>query len=213
MATQTRRTLGVGRMKVVAILLAAGEGRRVGGPKALLRLGGETFLARAARLLTRPGVDVVLAVIGHEAERVQAEAGLPPEVVVLRHERWRDGMLSSFLAALDEAERGGADAVLLHPVDQPATDPATVDRVVAALRDGAIIAAPSFEGRRGRPGGFARAAWPALRACSPEHGARQVLHEHPEWITHVEGDRECVSGVNTPDEYAALVARFPTDGP
>jgi nicotine blue oxidoreductase len=194
-------------MKITAVLLAAGEGRRMGGPKALLRLRDETFLARAARLLARPGVDAVVAVLGHEATRVRAEGGLPDGVVVVENERYRDGMLGSVLAGLDEAERRGASAILLHVVDQPATDPATVDRVVAALRAGAMIAVPSFEGRRGRPAGFARATWPALRACSPERGARQVLHEHPVWITYVEGDRECVEGVNTPADYAALVAR------
>lgn len=197
-------------MKIVAVLLAAGEGRRMGGPKALLRLRGETFLAHAARLLARPGVDAVAAVLGHEAERVRAEGDPPAGLVVVENRRYRDGMLSSVLAGLDEAERRGADAILLHPVDQPATDPATVDRVVAALQAGAVIAVPSFEGRRGRPGGFTRAAWPALRACSPERGARQVLHEHPEWITHVEGDRDCVEGVNTPADHAALLGRGPS---
>ncbi len=192
---------------LVAILLAAGEGRRMGGPKALLRLEGETFLARAARLLARPGVARVIAVLGCQAERVLAHGGLPPEALPLVHADWRAGMLSSFLAGLDEAERLGAAAVLLHHVDHPATDPATVDRVIAALDAGATIAVPSFAGRRGRPAGFARGTFPALRACSPEQGARQVLREHPEWVTHVDGDRECVLGVNTPDEYAALLER------
>lgn len=192
-------------MKIVALLLAAGEGRRMGGPKALLRLHGETFLAHATRLLTRPGVDAVVAVLGHDAERVRAEVELPPGVVTIENPGYRDGMLSSVLTGLDEAEHRGADAILLHVVDQPATAPATVDRVIAALHAGAKIAVPSFDGRRGRPAGFARDTWPALRACSPERGARQVLHEHPQWITYVEGDRGAVEGVNTPDDYAALL--------
>lgn len=194
-------------MKIVAVLLAAGEGRRMGGPKALLRLRGETFLTHAAHLLRRPGVATVVAVLGCEAARVEGEAALPADVVVVHNARYREGMLGSALAGLGEAERLGADAILLHVVDQPATDSATVDRVVAALQAGAVIAAPSFEGRRGRPAGFARAAWPALRTCSPEEGARQVLREHPEWITYVAGDRDCVEGVNTPADYAALLAR------
>jgi nicotine blue oxidoreductase len=194
-------------MRIAAVLLAAGEGRRVGGPKALLRLGEATFLECAVRLLARPGVETVIAVLGCQAELVQAEVALPAPGAALVHAGWREGMLSSFLAGLDEAERLGAEAVLLHHVDHPATATATVDRVVAALQAGATIAAPTFEGRRGRPAGFAGTAWPALRACSPERGARQVLRDHPEWVTHVEGDRECVAGVNTPDDHAALLAR------
>src|SRR6266545_7612564 len=104
-------------MEIVAVLLAAGAGRRMGGPKALLRIGGESFLARAAHLLARPAVASVVAVLGHEAARVAAEAGTPAGVSLVENDRYEDGMLSSILRGLDEAERIGADAVLLHPVD------------------------------------------------------------------------------------------------
>ena len=67
-----------GAVRVLAIVLAAGEGRRMGGPKALLRLGETTFLAHACRLLARPGVASVVAVLGAEAERVRAEVERTP---------------------------------------------------------------------------------------------------------------------------------------
>jgi molybdenum cofactor cytidylyltransferase len=106
-----------------------------------------------------------------------------------------------------EAESRGAEAVLLHPVDHPLTAGDTVDRVVRALEDGALIAVPSHEQRRGHPGGFARAAWPALRAAPPEHGARAVLAAHPEWVVHVAGDPLCVVGIDTPADYERWVSR------
>lgn len=185
---------------LVAIVLAAGEGRRVGGPKALLRAGDESFLARVARLLARPGVDTVMAVTGHDAARVAAEAGLPPGMQVLVNARYREGMLSSLLCGLDAAEAAGAGAVLVHPVDHPLVEGETVDRVVAALAAGALIAVPSHGGRRGHPGGFARATWPALRAASAERGARAVLADHPEWVVHVPGGPDCLIGINTPED-------------
>src|SRR5882672_752201 len=80
-------------MRIHALILAAGRGARVGGPKALLRLDGETFLARVARLLRRPGIERVTAVLGHEADRVRREAGLPPEVAVILNARYGEGML------------------------------------------------------------------------------------------------------------------------
>ncbi len=146
-------------MRLYAILLAAGEGRRIGGPKALLRLGETSFLAHCARLLGRPGVEGVVSVLGAEAERVRSESGLDPDVLTLVNAGWREGgMLSSALAGLDAAIRLGADAVLLHPVDHPAVAPQTIDAVIAALLGGARIAVPSVVGRRGHPGGFGRAA-------------------------------------------------------
>jgi molybdenum cofactor cytidylyltransferase len=201
-----------GAREVVAVVLAAGEGRRMGGNKALLPLGEGTFLTRVAETLSRPGVASVLAVVGHDAERVAA--GLPPalplELVV--NGDYQQGMLSSVLRGLEEAEGRGADAVLFHLVDHPLLAPETVDRVVAALGDGARVAVPSFQGRRGHPVGFAACAWPALRAVPPERGARTVLAEHPDWVVHVAGDPGCVTGIDTPEDYARHTGRRLPDG-
>ena len=191
-------------MRIHAIILAAGRGARMGGPKALLALEGETFLARVARLLRRPGVDRVTAVVGHEADRVRREARLPPDVATIVNLRYADGMLTSILAGLDQAEAAGADAVLVHPVDHPLIDPVTVDAVIAALTKGATIAVPSHGGRRGHPAGFARGAWTALRAATPDEGARGVLARHPEWVEHVPAGEECLVGVNTAEDYERL---------
>jgi molybdenum cofactor cytidylyltransferase len=90
-------------------------------------------------------------------------------------------------------------------VDHPLVAPETVDRVLEALARGARNAVPSHAGRRGHPGGFARDAFPALRAAPPERGARAVLHDHPEWIVHVPGDPGCVAGIDTPEDYLRLV--------
>jgi CTP:molybdopterin cytidylyltransferase MocA len=195
-------------MRILAVVLAAGEGCRVGGPKALLRIQGQTFLRRTTSLLTRPGIDAVLAVLGCEAERVQAESGLAPDVEVVVNARWRDGMLGSILAGLDAAERRGAEAIMVHAVDHPFVQSETVDAVVAALGAGAWVAVPVFEGRRGHPAGFARPAWDALRQARPERGARGVLADHPDWVAHLPSGPGCVDEVNTPEDLARLADRL-----
>jgi CTP:molybdopterin cytidylyltransferase MocA len=197
-------------VRLFALILAAGEGRRMGGPKALLPAGERTFLAHAAALLDRPGVERVVAVLGHEAARVAALAGLPASVITVVNEGYRAGMLSSLLRGLAASEAAGATALLVHPVDHPLALPASVDRVIAALRDGATVAAPSWSGRRGHPTGFAAAAFPALRAADPQRGARVVLAEHPEWVAHVEGDPGCLVGLDTPAEYERAFGRPPS---
>jgi CTP:molybdopterin cytidylyltransferase MocA len=193
-------------MKIAAIVLAAGEGRRVGGAKALLSLEGSSFLALVCRGLSRPGVSVVVAVVGAEAERVRKNAGVPTGVEVVENERWRDGMLSSVWRGLDAAEEKGAEAVLLHPVDHPLVAPHTVDRVLAALDRGAFVAVPTHGRRRGHPGGFGREAVAALRSAPPDRGARAVLEAQPERVVHVEGDPGCVTGVNTSADYRRLLS-------
>jgi nicotine blue oxidoreductase len=196
-------------VRIVAVVLAAGEGRRMGGPKALLRIGDTTFLAHACALLARPTVASVVVVIGAEAERVRTEARLPDGVTVVVNDRWREGMLSSVWAGLDAAEALGAEAVLLHPVDHPLVAPATVDLVALALTQGAAIAVPSWEGRRGHPGGFARGLFPALRVAPPDRGARAVLGDHADRVVHVPGDPGCTAGIDTPDDLALWIGPPP----
>jgi len=192
-------------VKIVAIVLAAGEGRRMGGPKALLPIGDESFLAHACRALARPGVGAVVAVVGAGANQVRDESGVGGEVTVVANERWQEGMLSSVWRGLDAAEALGAEAVLLHPVDHPRIAPETIDRVVAALERGAFAAVPTHEGRRGHPGGFGQEALRALRVAPLDRGARAVLETHPERVVHVEGDAGCVVGVNTREQYRQLM--------
>ena len=176
----------------------------MGGPKALLPLGGTSLLAHACQLLARPGVAAVVAVIGAGADRVREQIRLPDNVTAVENERWAEGMLSSVWCGLDAAESLGAEAVLLHPVDHPLVSPETVDRVVAALDAGAFIAVPTHDGRRGHPGGFGPGALGALRAAPPGEGARAVLAAHPDRVVHVEGDAGCLVGVNTPEDYQRL---------
>jgi CTP:molybdopterin cytidylyltransferase MocA len=191
-------------MRVFAIVLAAGEGRRLGTPKALLPFGDTTFLHRACVVVSRPGVAGVVAVIGAEADRVR-EVALPSGVTVAENPGWRTGMLSSVLCGLAAAETRGAEAVLLHPVDHPFVAEETVDRVVKALEDGAFAAVPTHDGRRGHPGGFGREAFAALRAALPDRGARHVLAENPGQVVQVAGDPGCRRGVNTPADLEAAV--------
>ena len=201
-------------MRIVAVVLAAGEGRRLGGPKALLRFGDATFLAHSSGLFLRPGIAAVIAVLGYEAERVAVEARLPPAATTVINTRYREGMLGSVLRGLEAAEEAGAEAVLLHPVDHPLVDPATIDRVVAALEAGAVVAVPSHGDRRGHPGGFVRECWPALRAVPPERGARALIADRPQWVVHVPGDPGCVIGIDTPEDYARWIeGREPSGSP
>ena len=198
-----------GAVRVLAIVLAAGEGRRMGGPKALLRLDETTFLARVCRLLARPGLSSVIAVLGAEAERVRAEAGLPGDVKVVVNKRWPEGMLTSVWAGLDAADSAGADAALLHPVDNPFVEPATIDAVLAALAGGAEIAVPSHAGHRGHPAGFARATFSALRAAPIDRGARAVLARDPARVVHVPAGADCLVDLDRPEDLVRARSRLP----
>src|SRR5882672_8160490 len=92
--------------RVAGVLLAAGGGRRFGGPKALVRLAGRLFVERAASVLRDAGCAPVVVVLGASAERVRAEADLDG-LMVVENPDWESGMGGSLrvgLAALATSE-------------------------------------------------------------------------------------------------------------
>ena len=121
-------------------------------------------------------------------------------------------MLTSVWVGLDAAEALGAEAVLLHPVDNPFVAPATIDAVVAALAEGAAIAVPSHAGRRGHPAGFARSCWPALRAAPLDGGARTVLAALSDRVVHVPAGEDCLVDLDRPRDVIEARRRLPGRG-
>ncbi|MGH8890507.1 MAG: nucleotidyltransferase family protein, partial [Acidothermaceae bacterium] len=121
------------------LVLAAGAGRRFGGPKALVRFGDETLVERAARVLVAGGcrspVDVVLGM---------RLSGALPEIEELRiswNLSWREGISSSLRHGLTLLESDhDASAVVVMLVDQPGIQPEAVARLIDAHRQGAVVA-------------------------------------------------------------------------
>jgi CTP:molybdopterin cytidylyltransferase MocA len=185
------------------VILAAGAGRRMGGPKALVEWRGRSLLAHALVNCARPSIALRIAVLGCEAGRARRAAAADEAAVRWAvNPRWEDGMLSSVLCGLAAAESAAADAVLLYPVDHPVIEPETIDAVCAALAAGAELVVPVHAGRRGHPGGFGRARFAGLREAPPELGARAVLRAGS--VVEVAAGPGCLRGVDTPADLAAL---------
>jgi CTP:molybdopterin cytidylyltransferase MocA len=156
--------------RTAGLVLAAGEGRRFGGPKAPYVLEGERLVDRAVRVLREGGCDPVLVVLG-------AWVGDVPGAEVVRNDAWAEGMGSSLrcgLAALKaQAE---VDRVLVSLVDLPGLTPAAVRRL---LDVDAALAAAAYDGERGHPVLLARAHWAGVIATATgDRGARAYLAAH-----------------------------------
>jgi molybdenum cofactor cytidylyltransferase len=160
-------------MTVPVLLLAAGASRRLGRPKQLVRLGGESLLRRAARAALAGG-GPALVVLGARAEAMRAElAGLPVTVVV--NPDWREGMAASIRAGL-RALPEGAGAVLFLACDQPAVDGQLVNRLLELHgRHPDAVVACAYAGARGIPALFPARCFPALLALTGDRGARGLL--------------------------------------
>jgi molybdenum cofactor cytidylyltransferase len=141
-------------MKAVAIILAAGEARRMAHPKALIEHeGGRSFLQSLASTFGKAGCSV-MGVIGKDGEAVREQH---PTLMLVESPRWQDGPMSSIKAGMMAALEEGADVVLLHPVDMPAVRASTLKSLLKAMGDSDEGLRPEFEGAPGYPVVLSRA--------------------------------------------------------
>ncbi len=184
-----------------AIVLAAGESRRMGRPKALLPFRGGTFLSGIAETLGRRCSPVV-AVFGFDAERVMQSA--PSTVLCVENPDYAQGMLTSLQAGL-RALPETFDTVLFTLVDHPAVSFATVD---AVMRSGALIAIPRFENQRGHPVLIRRQIAAEFLREPATSKVRDVIDRHAAEIEYIEVDDPGISDdIDDPSLYEKLLAR------
>jgi CTP:molybdopterin cytidylyltransferase MocA len=187
---------------VAGILLAAGEGSRLGQPKALVEIGGQPLAARGAALLSDGGAAPVIVVTGATGVDLTG-------VIVVHNPRWRSGMGSSLAAGLATVP-DRCDAAVVALVDQPLVGPDAVRRLIAAWLAGASVAVATYGGAPRNPVLLGREHWAEVTSLAVgDAGARQFLRAHPELVTEVEcGDTGRPDDVDTRadlDRISALV--------
>lgn len=192
-------------MAVAGVLLAAGEGSRLGRPKALVELGGTLLAERGIDLLSRGGCAPVHVVIGAAADDVAARLS---GATLVRNPDWHTGMASSMRAGL--ASLTDADAAVIALVDQPLVTPDVVRRLLAAYRHGATAAVAAYGGRPRNPVLLRRELWAEVAdAAHDDVAARAYLRDHPEVVTEVEcGDIAEPADIDTRADLAALERRL-----
>jgi nicotine blue oxidoreductase len=183
--------------RVAGLVLAAGEGSRFGGPKALVELGGERLVDRAVRVLREGGCGPVYVVSGAVTVEV-------PGATTVDNDDWETGMASSLragLAALPES----ADAVVISLVDQPGIGADVVARLVRGLHEGHQLVVATYDGQPRNPVGVANALWAAVSAAAAgDEGVRVFIREHPDQVEAVEcADIADPTDIDTPEDLAS----------
>ncbi|HXA62509.1 MAG TPA: nucleotidyltransferase family protein [Streptosporangiaceae bacterium] len=183
---------------VAGLLLAAGEGRRFGRPKALVEFGGERLVDRGLRVLRSAGCSPVLVVTG--AASIEVIGG-----VVVPNAAWRSGMGSSLRAGL-AALPPSCPAVVVALVDQPRVSAEAVRRLIGAYESGARIAVATYRGRPRNPVLIATEHFEGVAAMAVgDTGARAFLRAHPDLVTEVPCDDVAApDDIDTPADLAAL---------
>ena len=170
------------RRRVAAVVLAAGESRRMGRNKLLLPWGDTTVLGQTVANATASGVTQVIVVVGHEGEAVTRAAGVPGVASILWNKDYAKGMLASVQAAVRHLPPT-IEAILVILGDQPMVEPVVFDALLTAYAASPLgFVAPSHHGQRGNPVLIDRRHFAELLTLPPEAAPRHLL---PVSYTHL----------------------------
>ncbi|PKB67593.1 MAG: hypothetical protein BZY81_04345 [SAR202 cluster bacterium Io17-Chloro-G4] len=195
-----------------AILLAAGESRRMGRSKALLDWQGTTLLDHQISALQKAGVDHVVVVLGYEPETLQPIITDRLGVAWTVNPDYAQGKTTSIKSGLKalgsgEPKADGLSAILILNVDQPRS-PETVREVLHRHREsGKLITIPTFNGKGGHPIALDPALLPELSAIVEENfGVKAVVQAHADSTNRTEmSTAEVLLDLNTPEDYQAAL--------
>jgi CTP:molybdopterin cytidylyltransferase MocA len=189
--------------KIIPIILAAGSSQALPFPKALAPFGRKTALEIAVENCSF--LDPSLVVLGSDADRILP--AVPRSAQVVTNRKWRDGQLSSLLAALENL---GSDAAsVIYPVDHALIKRNTVEQLVRAFRNRAPsqeIVMPRYKGTYGHPVIISAAVRPDFLTART---AREVIYRAPERIRVLNVSTSSIfEDFHTPESYAECLRKF-----
>jgi molybdenum cofactor cytidylyltransferase len=189
--------------RVVAIVLAAGKSSRMGSNKMLADFVGRPMVRATVENVVASGVDKVIVVTGHEAERVSAALG-GLQVAIIQNPDYADGLSTSLRIGVEAA--GQADAIIVCLGDMPRVSPNVIDRMIAAFNpvEHRSIVVPVYKGQFGNPVLWGSEHFVRLKGMSGDKGARSLIGEMKSEATEIAADEGVMMDADTPEALAAL---------
>jgi molybdenum cofactor cytidylyltransferase len=185
---------------LAAVILAAGESRRMGEPKATVPYQGLTFVEHLLAATRHPRVGLTRVVLGAHAEEIRGRLKVDPAAIVVNPD-WPKGQLSSLQTAIRSLPSQITEGLLLCPVDHPLVSLHLIEILIEAFdASGKSVVLPTFQGRRGHPMIFRSDLYEELLAASPEVGARQIVWAHADDLQEVPTEEEgVILNLNDPE--------------
>ena len=184
-----------------AIILAAGESKRMTKPKPLLTFGDHTFLEQIISVLKLSNVDRITVVLGAQAETVKKSIDLSETNIVINKD-YSKGQLSSLIVAIEYTPKE-TEAILVCLVDMPFITKEVVDEIISKFKQtNSPIIVPVYNKKRGHPVLFSKSLFNELTNAPQEQGARYVLYSNEEKILELDTPESGILvGINTLDDY------------
>ncbi len=188
---------------ITAVILSAGESSRMGRPKALLPIDGQTFIERIVGALNQGGIERIIVVLGFNAEELRRQiAHLPVEILI--NPDYRRGQLSSLQVAVRYLQTvENCHGMIVHLVDHPYIDPQLVRLMVRRFEESnASIVVPRHQGKRGHPVLFSSRLFAELLGAPMDQGAKAVVNGHRDDTLEIDTDDAGITlDIDTPDLY------------
>jgi molybdenum cofactor cytidylyltransferase len=182
---------------VVAVVLAAGLGSRMGGNKMVALLNGKPMINATVDNIKAAAVDRIVVVTGHEQDAVRASlAGI--DVTFAHNPDFASGLSSSLRVGIKAA--GKADAVVVCLGDMPRVKAEVIDRMIAAFNptEHRSIVVPSHQGKLGNPVLWGVEHFEQLSSLEGDKGARMLLAALAQEVTEIEADAGVLLDADTP---------------
>jgi molybdenum cofactor cytidylyltransferase len=189
-------------MNLGAIVLAAGASLRMGSPKALLKIGDETFVQHVVGQLHDAGIHDVVIVLGADADAINSSLSWFKGAITVNGD-WKEGQLTSVIAGLNALSHRKLDGVLICPVDRPLVSHTLINDILKAFQEsGKSIVVPVFQGRRGHPTIFSASLFDELRDAPLTVGARHVVRNHADDVHEMATSEDAVLiNIDIPEDY------------
>lgn len=187
---------------ITAIILAAGESKRMGEPKMLMPWGKSTVLQTVISTLQTAGINDILVVTGGARQQVESLVGRTVQTI-FNDDYEKGEMLSSMQVGLS-AKMREASAALICLGDQPQVSERTVRSVCDEfLKNKFPIVVPSYQMQRGHPWLIARPMWDELLEMKPPRTPRDFLKKYARKIHYVNVETASVlEDLDTPEDYS-----------
>lgn len=197
------------RLRIGAVVLAAGEGARMGGvAKSLIRLQGVPLINRQLIALSGAGVDEVVVVTGHAREAVESQVQSFP-ITLAHNPNYREGQQGSVRVGL-AALSGNFDAVFIVLADQPLIGTGDLTELIAAFkkRPSGNVVVPVVNGQRGNPILLDAQARAQILASDTNLGCRHLIERQPELVhVHETANTRFVTDLDTLEDVQQLASR------
>jgi molybdenum cofactor cytidylyltransferase len=188
---------------ITGIVLAAGTSSRFGRTKQLLELDGKPLVQHAVDAAAAGGLDEIVVVLGHDAERVRASLRLPPSGRTVLNPRYEAGQSTSLIAGLDAAGLE-SDAAVVLLADQPGITAEHLRALVDMFEAGRpLVVRLRFRDGPG-PALLSREIWDEARTLAGDTGAREIITAHPGWVQEIVVDSDAPADVDRPSDLDRL---------